>query len=255
MFSVARFIGGAVYAALIRYTSLGNGGCIAVNAVSYAFVLAGLFLMRLAPVPPSTTHSGTDVWEGVRYAWRTPVVRGALLLVCTLSMFGFQISHLLVVYATKVWDVGQVGFGDMHAAAGLGAFAGSLMLASRGTGVHRGRLMLAYCSAAAVLLAAFALGPPFWAALALLGLGGFVMTQAQSSANSLLQHTVPDGLRGRVLSLYTLAVLASFPIGGFLAGFAAKATSAPATTLADSVIILVAVAAIAATHPSLRRAK
>jgi predicted MFS family arabinose efflux permease len=97
--------------------------------------------------------------------------------------------------------------------------------------------------------------PPFEGALVVLACGAFVMQQAQSAGNSLLQSTVPDELRGRVMALYTGAVLASFPIGGFLAGFAAKRFGAPATTLADAAIILAAVAAIAATHPSLRRTR
>lgn len=255
MFSGARFVGGAVYAALIRHTSLGNAGCIALNAVSFAAVLVGLLMMRLpAMTRPAPVHR-SDMLEGVRYAWRTPEVRAALLLICVLAMFGFQISHLLIVYATKVWDVGQPGFGDMHTAAGLGALLGSLALATRGADVHRGRMMLAYCVAAAVFLAGFAMHLPFAVGLGILACGSFVMTQAQSAGNSLIQHAVPDELRGRVMSLYTLGVLASFPVGGFLAGFAAKDLGAPAVSFIDAAVILAAVAAIAGTHPILRRSR
>ena len=115
--------------------------------------------------------------------------------------------------------------------------------------------MLGYCAAAAVFLATFASGLPFFVALVVLGCGAFVMTQAQSAGNSLIQHNVPDELRGRVMSLYTAGVLASFPIGGFLAGFAAKRFGAPATTLVDAAIILAALAAITVTHPSLRKTR
>ena len=255
MFSVARFAGGAVYAALIRYTRLGNGGCIAMNAVSFGFVLAGLLMMRLTITPKPVTQIRRDPWAGIRYVWHTPAVRAALLIVCALSMFGFQISQTLIVYAHKVWNVGQAGFGDLHAAAGLGAFLGSLTLATRASNVHRGKMMLGYSAIAALFLCAFAAGPPFVAALFILAAGSFVMTQAQSAGNSLIQSTVPDELRGRVMSLYTLSVLASFPIGGFLAGFAAKTYGAPATTLVDAAVILAAVAVIAATHQTLRRTR
>ena len=255
MFSVARFAGGAVFGALVRYTSVGSGGCIALNALSFAFVLASLLMMRLTIKPRAAPQHPTGVWEGVRYVWRTPSVRAALLVICVLSMFGFQISQILIVYAVKVWNVGEPGFGDMQIAAGLGAFLGSLTLATRGASVHRGKLMLGYCTAAAVFLATFASGLPFFVALFVLGCGAFVMTQAQSAGNSLIQHNVPDELRGRVMSLYTAGVLASFPIGGFLAGFAAKRFGAPATTLVDAAIILAALAAITVTHPPLRRTR
>lgn len=255
MFSVARFVGGTVYAALIHYTPFGDAGCIALNAVSFGFVLAGLFLMRLQIRPRPLAQHSSDIWEGLRYAMRTPAVRAALLMICVLSMFGFQISHLLIVYATKVWDVGAGGFGGMQTAAGLGAFLGALMLATRGANVHRGEMMLGYAVVGALMLAAFAAVTSFAAALVILAIGSLVMTQAQSAGNSLIQHTVPDELRGRVMSLYTLSVLASFPIGGFLAGFTAGRFGAPATTFADAALILVAVTAIAVTHPTLRRTR
>lgn len=255
MFSVARFAGGAVYAAIVRYTGLGNVGCIALNALSFAFVICSLLLMRLPKRDTAESQGGTDVWEGVRYALRTPEVRATLLFICTLSMFGFQISNLFVVYAHKVWEVGQPGLGDMHTATGLGALLGSLALARAATSVHRGRLMLVYVALAALCLSAFALTPPFFAALVLLGVGGFLMTQAQSAGNSILQHAVPDRLRGRVMSLYVMCVLASFPLGALFAGFSAAHIGAPRTTFLDAGILLTAAAAITVTHPSFRRAR
>jgi MFS family permease len=255
MFSIGRFAGGAAYAALIRWTKLDDGGCIAVNAVSFAFVIAGLLMMRITIVPQVLREHGSGVLEGLRYAWRTPVVRGTLLMICVLSMFGFQVSHLFVVYSTKVWQTDAGGLGELHAAAGVGAFIGSLALATRTRSVHRGELMLGYAIVATLCLAAFSSVPPFAGALAILACGSFVMQQTQSAGNSLIQSTVPDELRGRVMALYTAGVLASFPIGGFLAGFSAKRFGAPATTMTDAAIILAAVAAIAVTHPSLRKTR
>lgn len=255
MFSVARFAGGAVYSALSRAKLLGDGGCILLNAMSFAFVIVGLFLMRLSIAEKPRTQGPSQLWEGVRFASRTPQVRAALLMICVLSMFGFQLSHLFPVYAEKVWDVDRAGLGDLHTAAGLGAFVGSLTLATRVGDVHRGKMMFWYGSVAALCLAAFGSVPPFGAALVVLAAGNFLLTQAQSAGNAIIQSAVPDDLRGRVMSLYTLAVLASFPIGGFLGGFSAKGFGAPATTIADAAVILAAVAVIAFTHPMLRRAR
>src|SRR6185369_6444099 len=114
---------------------------------------------------------------------------------------------------------------------------GSLTLATRGADVHRGKMMLGYCLAAPVFLCLFASGFPFAVGMLVLAAGGFVMTQAQSAGNSLIQHAVPDELRGRVMSLYTLAVLASFPIGALFAGFVADRWGAQATTFADAAVI------------------
>lgn len=255
MFSVARFAGGIAFALIISYTNLGIAGCIALNAISFAFVIMSLFALRLPAEPPPPPRGDDHLWEGLRFAYRTPSVRAALLVVIVMSMFGFQISHLLPVFAEKVWNVGEPGLGYLNAAAGVGALAGSLALATRASDVHRGRLMLGYCLAAPVLLALFAAAGPFTLGMAALAAGAFVMTQTQSCANSMIQHAVPDGLRGRVMSLYTLAVLASFPVGALFAGYLADAWGAPVTAFADALVILAVIVAIRVTHPALRETR
>jgi MFS family permease len=255
MFSVARFAGGLLFAVIVQSTNLGIAGCIGLNAISFGFVIGGLLLMRLAPRPRDGSLEKPHPLGGIAYVRRTPAVRATLLVVVILSLFGFQISHLLPVYAHKVWNTGDVGIGYLNAAAGVGAFAGSLALAKRSAGVHRGRLVVGYCVAAPVFLALFASGLPLPVAMVALAAAGFVMTQAQAASNSLIQHTVPDELRGRVMSLYTLSVLAAFPVGALFAGSLAGVVGAQMTTLLDCLLIVLFVVAIRVTHPSLREAR
>jgi hypothetical protein len=55
--------------------------------------------------------------------------------------------------------------------------------------------------------------------LVVAGLG--FMTQ-NATANTLVQTTVPDGLRGRVMSVYMMVFLGFFPIGSLIAGAVAE---------------------------------
>lgn len=253
-FNAARLVGGVGFWAVVTATSWGEAGCLALNVVSFGAVIAGLVLIRThPPVVAAGERPQSGFADGLRYAWATPVVRGALLVVLATSFLGFQVSHLLPVYAEKVWDVGRGGLGSLHAWFGAGALAGGLLLATRSGHVHRGRLIFLCGAAAAVLLATLASMPSFLGGCIVLAACGFVLIQMHSASNAVIQSNVPDALRGRVMSLFTLSVLGAFPLGGLAAGFSAKAFGAPATTFASAVLVGAAVAAIRATHRDLAR--
>jgi len=253
-FNAARLVGGVAFWAVMTGTTWGEAGCLALNATSFGAVLTGLLLIRThPPVISPNGGAGRGLAEGLRCAGRTPAIRGALLVVLASSLFGFQVSHLLPVYAEKVWDTGKASLGTLHGWLGAGALAGGLLLATRSASVHRGRLILFCGVAAAALLAALALVPSFEVGCALLAAAGFCLIQTHSASNAVIQSAVPDDLRGRVMSLFTLAVLGAFPLGGLAAGHVAKAIGAPLTTLAASVLLVVSLAVIHATHRDLAR--
>jgi predicted MFS family arabinose efflux permease len=253
-FNAARLVGGVAFWAVMTGTTWGEAGCLALNAASFGAVLTGILLIRThPPVISPNGGAGRGLAEGLRCAGRTPAIRGALLVVLASSLLGFQVSHLLPVYAEKVWDTGKASLGTLHGWLGAGALAGGLLLATRSASVHRGRLILLCGVAAAVLLAALAFVPSFEVGCALLAAAGFCLIQTHSASNAVIQSAVPDDLRGRVMSLFTLAVLGAFPLGGLAAGHVAKAIGAPLTTLLASVLLVASLAAIHATHRDLAR--
>lgn len=253
-FNMARLLGGFAFSAVIALTTWGEPGCFWINAASFLVPIVALLRIRERPRDAAPHGHGDGLGAGVRFALRTPVVRGALLLLVGSGMLGFQVSHLIPVYAEKVWATGKEGQGFLHAAFGLGALAGGLTLATRSGHVHRGRLIPNYLLAASVLLAGFAFAPSAAVGYAVLGAAGFVLVQTHSASNALIQSQVPDAFRGRVASLFTLAVLGSFPVGGFFGAMLAKQIGAPWTTCVDAVLLATATLTIRATHPQLRDA-
>lgn len=253
-FQVAQVTGSALFGVLMAQTDLGEGGCLALNAASFLCVLASLLLIRETVPASDAARERPHPLEGLRHALRTPVIRGALLVSVSTAMFGFQLGQLLPVYAKKVWFEGADGFAWLRGAMGVGAFLGGVTLATRSATILRGRLILRYGLFVPPLLLAFAHAPGFEVGLGIICLLGFIMIQLHSSCSSLIQTTVPDALRGRVSSLFTLSVLASFPTGGFLAGQVAEHIGAPWTTSLAALVIAAAYSAIHATHRDLRAA-
>jgi MFS family permease len=253
-FNTARLLGGFAFFVVISGTTWGEPGCFWVNAVSFLVPIAGLAMIRERPRDDAPHDHGDGLGAGLRFATRTPVVRGTLLLLMASGMLGFQVSHLVPVYAEKVWDIGKAGQGVLHAWFGVGALLGGLTLAARSRHVHRGRLIPRCVLGTSVFLAAFALSPTAQIGCVALAAAGFLLIQAHSASNSLIQSQVPDGLRGRVASLFTLSVLGSFPLGGLLGGLLAKAAGAPATTCVSAGLLAAAALAVRGTHRQLHDA-
>ena len=252
-FNTARLLGGFAFFVVMSATTWGETGCFWVNTASYLVPVAALLWIRERPREAAIPHPhGDDLRSGMRFAWRTPAVRGALLLLIATGFFGFQVSHLIPVYAEKVWGNGKAGQGTLHAWFGVGALLGGLTLATRSANVHRGRLIIRCAWGTSILLALFALSPTPELGRVLLAGAGFLLIQTHSASNSLIHAAVPDALRGRVAALFTLAVLGSFPVGGFFGGFMARAVGAPTTTLIDAALLAVAAVVVRATHPALR---
>jgi len=256
MFSSSRFLGGLAFSAIAAAAGAsGKGICLVANTASFAFVIAGMLALRLGPRPEAPDEHGRGPLAGIRYARRTPIVLGAIASLVVMSMFGFQFSQLIPIYAHEVFRGGDDEVGKLQAAVGLGSFVGSLTLA---TIIHRARpgvLMLFFATAAPFFLAGLAFDVPFGAALVLAAVCGFLLNQAQSSCAAILQRTTPHSLRARVMSLYTSSVLTAFPIGGLVGGFAAHAIGVKATVLIDAEIILLSVVLIRFAAPSIRRAE
>ncbi len=243
MFNGTRVIGPAIGGALLA--SAGAGWCFALDAVSYVAVLASLLLMHppARAGAPAARGLGTvlaELGEGMRYAAGFPPVRGLLVLVALLGVFGMPYSTLMPEVASKVLYGGPHLLGWLMTAGGVGALGGAVYLAGRTSVVGLGRVIAAGGVAVGLALVAFSFARATWLAFALLLLvgGSFMVTTA--SCNTILQTILPEALRGRVMALYTVAFLGTAPIGSLLAGALAARAGTPVTILAGAVGCLLA---------------
>jgi len=134
----------------------------------------------------------------------------------------------------------------------VGAVAGALALAFRGTFRRRGVYLLACVIAAGVGTAGLGLArSPVVAAVTLVVIS-FAATSAIALMNTLLQELVDDAMRGRVLSMYGLAFMGTFPLGNLLAGSLAGLLSASTALALTGTALAVTGAYIAVRRPHLR---
>jgi MFS family permease len=228
MFNGARVVGPAVAGILV--SKIGEGWCFEANAFSYIAVIVGLLLMKVRSVPRKSSHSPIeDIIEGFRWVNRTKIIRSLLFLIGLVSLVGMPYTVLMPVFADKILHGGARGLGILMGATGVGALFGALTLAAK-TGIKGlGRWVTITCATLGISLVLFSRSTSFWLSAVLLLPCGYSMMLQMACSNTLIQTIVPDHLRGRVMSLYSMMFMGMAPFGAFFGGALASRTSAPTT--------------------------
>jgi MFS family permease len=237
MFNGARIIGPAIAGILVA--RIGEGWCFFANALSYIAVIIGLVLMRVPPRTHRPTGSPiAHIIEGFRFVRNTAPIKALLLLLGLISLVAMPYTVLMPIFADRILHGGARGLGILMGATGVGALLGALTLATR-TGVHGlGRWVTFSCAGFAITLMAFALSRNLWLSAVLLVPVGFCMMLEMSSSNTLIQAMVPDHLRGRVMSVYSMMFMGMAPFGALFGGAMADRIGAPLTVCMGAVACL-----------------
>jgi MFS family permease len=226
MFNGARVAGPAL--AGLTIGAFGMAPAFAINAASFLAVIVGLSAMRdeelhrprLVPRPRSVRAVMDNLGEGLAFVRHTPIVLLAVTTVGLVATFGMNFQVVIPPLAQDVLASDAAGYGFLMTASGLGALAAAVALVVTG----KPRPMRIALGAIVLGVASIALASSTWFPLSLLlmapiGAGGIAMA---ATANATIQLAVPDGLRGRVMSVYTTVFSASMPIGGLLMGVIAS---------------------------------
>ena len=233
-FNAARIIGPSVAGFLVA--AVGEGVCFLINALSFLAVIGCLLAMEVPQkAKAAQAHAIIFLAEGLRYARSTPHVRAVLALIAVLSLTAMPYTVLLPVFAGNVLHTDANGLGWLMAATGMGALAGALRIARRGTIRGLGRLIAGATLLFGVSLLALAASTALWFSISVLLAVGYGMITGMAGCNTLLQSLVPDHLRGRVMSLYTLFFLGMAPIGSLMAGALAAHLGTPLTIAAGGI--------------------
>lgn len=225
-FNGAAVFGPALAGALVPW--IGLGGNFLLNALSYAFVPLALSRMALPPQPARAPRPVLDdLREGLLYVRGRATLVSLLVAAAGLSFFARSYIALLPVFARDILHVGVQGLGLLMAAPGLGTVMGALLLANLGDFRAKGRLLLGSGLGLTVILVAFAFCRVYAASLVLLVFVGGASVVASSLINTLLQLSVGDAMRGRVMSMYTLTMLGMLPLGQMPLGALGEALGAP----------------------------
>jgi MFS family permease len=253
MVNAARLVGPSIGGVLIA--AVGEGWCFFWDALSYLAVIASLLLMRLPPRPRRAVAKSKvlpELREGLAYVAASPPIRSILLLLALVSLVGMPYTVLMPVFASTILHGGPHTLGFLMAATGVGALLGAVFLARRRSVLGLGKVIPTTAALFGASLTAFSLSRFLGLSLALLLVTGVGFMVTMSASNTLLQTLVEDGKRGRVMSLYTMAIMGMTPFGSLLAGSLASRIGAPRTLLFGGLGCIAAALWFALLLPKLR---
>ena len=217
--NTARIFGPAVAGVVIA--SFGAGWAFTINAVSFLAVLAALLAMRTEDLYPLENRTRPTVWrgtrEGIGYARRSTTVKVVLVMMVVFASVCFNFNILLPLLAKQTLDAGPRSLGILSASFGVGALIGALLSASFARASWRVLLLGAGSFGLAELLIAPA--HSLTLAAALLFVCGLSFAAYTATANTKIQLSTPDHLRGRVLGLYFYAWNGLSPFGALFVGW------------------------------------
>ncbi|MBI5847824.1 MAG: MFS transporter [Nitrospirae bacterium] len=238
-FNGARIIGPVIAGIAIAY--LGIPACFYLNALSFVAVIIALYRIEArGEIRGRSEGMLRDFKRGVVFIGGNKEMKHVFLLIAVFSVIGLPYISLLPIFAGEVFHAGPKGLGFLVGASGIGAFTAALLIAARRDIRDKPRFMSFAALTFSAALFLFSLSSTFWLSLLIIMAAGWGMVSYLAVANSVIQITVPDELRGRVMSIYSLVFLGTVPIGNAIMGVAADYFGTPHAVSVSGLICLFA---------------
>ncbi|MGA7991346.1 MAG: MFS transporter [Thermoanaerobaculia bacterium] len=238
-FNLARVIGPVL--AGVAFYKLGAAACFGLNGLSFFAVIVALLALRRGA--PTGTASGSvleNLKAGLLAVHRDRSLRGLIGLAFVGSLCAFPLLTFLPVFAKDVFKGDVKVLSYFLAVFGLGAVCGAIGAAGFGHVKRRGAVAVVMQMTFGALMVGFSLSRTKWVSMGLLFFAGAALMIVFAMFMTLVQTSVDDAMRGRVVSVYSLAFRGAMPLGNIIAGFLVTIMPAP-WVLAGNGLLLVLV--------------
>jgi len=250
-FQVGQVAGPALAGLIISQVSLAAAYWI--DVASFGAAVLALVLIR--PQPPEgggTRASLSSIAEGLRYVRGRKLLVGTFLIDINAMVFGMP-RALFPALGTGFFGGGAATVGLLYAAPGAGALIGALFTGWVGGVRRQGRAVIIAVIVWGAAIAVFGLVPWLPVGLFMLALAGAADVVSAVFRNTILQLSVPDGLRGRLSSVHIAVVTGGPQLGDAESGAVAALTSARFSVVSGGVACILGVAALVRWVPELAR--
>ena len=251
IWSSMRIVGPAAAGVLLAVIGTAEAFFVTAVGVGVSTVLMAMLRPRARAAAGRADGERDDMWTGLRYIFGNRLFLATIGLSFFTSVFGMSYQFLLPVFANDILDVGEVGFGMLEAATGVGSVLGTIAIIRIGAGRHAGVVMIACAALFGILIAVFSSSRSMPLSMALLFCSGFFSAMYLNIGMTALQIAVPDDLRGRVMGVWSMTwFLAS--VGALPAGAVAEFLGAPLSVAIGGLSVSAFAVFIFVTSPELR---
>lgn len=244
IFNAARVIGPSI--AGLVFDSFGAAICFLLNGLSFIPVLIGIYKIEAKGLSAKKENNNilSDIKEGIAYIIKNPEVKTTVLMVGFNNAIVMNFMIMIPVMARTVFNGDSKVYGYLMAALGIGAFAGALILAATSYKGLRSKLQMSAFMGVAIFVFIEGLVRNYYLAFIFFIFAGFCMTTALSSSNTTLQLNSPDELRGRIMSVYSLVVGGTAPIGSLYSGAMCESFGVSTTFVVNGIAGVIVMASL-----------
>lgn len=249
MWQFSRLVTPIIGGILIAYG--GTQSVFFVGVVGWTSMLLVMISLRVSsPAVQKSRNMVGDIVEGVRFILsRRDFV---LLIGLTYSTHFFGMQYLqLMPFFVKRFGRDAEDYGIMLSALGLGALAGTFTVGKVRANPRVGYFMLGGTVTFSAAVISFAFAPSFYVAIGLLFIGGLANTIFFVVAMTTLQLRVPEGMRGRVMGIYTIT-FSFIPLGGVMGGYVASVYDERVAVAIGAAILATIFIIVGITQPTIR---
>jgi predicted MFS family arabinose efflux permease len=235
-FNLARVIGPVLGG--VALAKLGAQWCFALNGLSFAAPIISLIAIRVSFMPERKGETVlASMRAGIAFMRTRDGMVSLVVLAFLLTALAFPMISFLPVFAKDVFHGGPNVYMWFLVASGAGSVAGALTVAASRKSGNPFRRALVAMVVLGGLITAFGLSNSRTLSTALLFGGGAAMMVVFALNSSLVQAYVGDAMRGRVMSVYNVALRGGMPMGSLLSGFLIKSMSAPVVMRVNGVLM------------------
>jgi predicted MFS family arabinose efflux permease len=217
-----------------------------------ATTMYGMLRVDAAPRGEGGHGWREDVLDGLRFVRSDQIIYGLIGMSFANSMFGMSYVVLLPVLAREHLHVGSEAYGLMQTATGIGGLAGTVVAAQLARTGHRGLQAIGGAVLFGALLISLSQTPWYLVAVAVLFLIGIANQLYMTTMTMTLQLSIPNELRGRVMSIWGLT-FSLIPTGGAITGLVAEHFGAPFAMALGGCAVIATTLAVAALLPRIRK--
>jgi len=219
-------------------------------------ILTALFFISKVPRQPilRTTFEPIlkSLSEGFKFLFSKQLILSVLALDMFAVLFGGAVA-LLPVFAKDILKVGEVGYGWLRAAPGIGSILTLMILTWLPLKKKAGQKMLISFAVFGLTIIVFGWSKSVYLSFAMLLIGGMFDAVSVVIRGTVLQLYTPDAMRGRVSAINTMFISSSNELGAAESGLTAKWFGTIPAVIFGGIMTMAVVGITSLAAPKLRK--
>jgi MFS family permease len=219
------------------------------NSISFFAVVVTMLVAQIPDTPRTRRPILAAIKDSVEFGRTNPAMRSMLPLMFLVALIAAPFIGFIAQMATNVLGLDENGTSVLVTAQGIGAVVAGASMGAVTLRLGIRRVTVYGCTLIGPALVLYGLAPTLVLSAVALAVVGALYMVCISSCSTITQQSAPPELRGRALTLNNFILGFAYPVGLFIEGPIADATSLRAVTVGSGVLLVFILGALRVVRP------